>query len=418
MKKAIKISVIIIGIILIPVIAGIGYFYVAYNNFSFEDEYKVNESVLSYFNNSYEEARKNFRFKSDELSSQYLGTQVFKLPVNSSKDTNLTIDFCFIPGSENADKIIVLSSGVHGLEGFTGSAVQLFFMDHYINHELLENTGVLLIHGINPYGFKYIRRVTENNIDLNRNSDIDNKLYTSKNEDYPRVYDLINPKGVVKTGSLANRFYFIKAIKRIIKESMPVLRQAVLQGQYEFPEGLFYGGNDFEPQIENLIPIIDTICKPYNVVFAIDLHTAYGERGKLHLFPNPVEEPVKKRMEEIFEGLHIDWGDSDDFYTYSGDFAGYIGKINHDKIFIPMPFEYGTMDSQLTIGSIKSLHVMIMENQGEHYGYNSKEDSIKVKSDFLEMYYPSSDAWRSKIMHDTKIVLDQALKRFCELEFQ
>ena len=418
MKKVLKISGIIIGIILIPVIGVISYFYVAFNNFSLEDEYQVNENNLTYFNDSYDEARKNFRLKSDELSLKYPGTKKFEIPVFSNKDTTLTIDFCFIQGSEKADKIIILSSGVHGLEGYTGSAVQLFFMDNYISNEFLDKTSILLIHSVNPYGFKYTRRVTENNVDLNRNSDIDKKLYQTKNEGYHKVYDLINPKQKANPESFANRFFFVKAIKGIVKESMPVLRQAVLQGQYEFPEGMYYGGNDSEPQIKDLIPIIDTICNPYQTVFSIDLHTAYGERGKLHLFPNPVEESVRKRMENIFEGFHIDWGDSDDFYTYSGDFAGYIGKINNDKIFIPMLFEYGTMDSQTTIGSIKSLHVMILENQGEQYGFESEEDLKKVKNDFMEMYYPSSEAWKSHIIDETKIIFDKSLKRFSELELQ
>jgi hypothetical protein len=307
---------------------------------------------------------------------------------------------------------------VHGVEGFMGSAVQLFLMNNYINDEFLSKTSVLLIHGVNPYGFKYGRRVTENNVDVNRNSDINIDLYQTINEGYPRVYDLINQKGKVKTRSLGNHFFFLKAIRSIVKESMPVFRQAVLQGQYKFPEGLFYGGNNFEPQINDLAPIIDTICNPYKTVFAIDLHTVYGERGKLHLFPSPVKESVKKRAETIFEGSQINWGGSDDFYTMTGDFVSYIGKINSDKIFIPMTFEYGTMDSQTTIGSIKSLHVMVLENQGEQYGYESDIDLEKVKKDFIEMNYPSSNEWRSHIIDETKIMLDKSLKRFSELDFQ
>ena len=68
MKKVIKISVIIIGIILIPVIGVISYFYVAFNNFSLEDEYQVNENNLAYFNESYNEARYDFKLKSNEYS--------------------------------------------------------------------------------------------------------------------------------------------------------------------------------------------------------------------------------------------------------------------------------------------------------------------------------------------------------------
>lgn len=418
MRKVIKISIIIVGIILILMIGVLSYFYVAYNRFSLKDKYQVNEKNLIYFNNTYDEARTDFRLKSNELSLKFPCTKNFHIQVESDKDTDLTIDFCFIPGTKATEKIMILSSGVHGIEGYTGSAVQLFFMDQYIQNSLLDKTSILLIHGVNPYGFKYGRKVTEHNVDLNRNSDINRELYQTQNEGYPKVYRLINPEGEVQTKSLANRFFFVQAIRAIVKESMAVLRQAVLQGQYEFPKRLYYGGNDFEPQIKDLRYIMDTICQPYQTVFAIDLHTAYGERGKLHLFPNPVEESVKKRMETVFEGFQIDWGDSNDFYTYTGDFNSFIGKVNKDKIFIPMLFEYGTMNSQTTIGSLKSIHVMALENQGEQFGYESDEDSIKVEKDFLEMYFPSSLEWRSHVIDETKIIFDKTLKRFTEREFR
>jgi hypothetical protein len=418
MKMAINIFLIVTGIILISIIGTISFFYVAYNNFSFEDEFQVNESVLPYFNKSYDEAREEFRLKSNELVLKHPNTKMFEVQVMSNIDPDLTIDLCYICGSKKADKIIILSSGVHGVEGNVGSAVQLFFIDNYINKDFLEKTSVLLIHSVNPYGFKYERRVTENNVDLNRNSDIDKELYSTVNKAYPEICDIINPKEKVETRNLANRFFFLKAIKEIAKRSMSVFKQAILQGQYEYPKGLFYGGNDFEPQIKSLARSIDSICDPYKTIFAIDIHTGYGERGKLHLFPNPVEESVKNRMETIFEGFHIDWGDSDDFYTYSGDFVSYIQKINTDKIFIPMLFEYGTMGSRKTLGSIKSLHIMMLENQGEHYGYVSDEDQKKVKHDFVQMYNLSSDSWRSQIIDETKNIFDKSLKRFSELEFQ
>ncbi len=415
MKKLIKILLIIIGVLLIPVIGGLGYFYMAFNNYTLEDKYELTENNLTYYNNSYEEARKDFRLKSDELLTKYEGSKSFQLAVQSKIDTNLTIDFCYIPGSEQVDKILILSSGVHGVEGYVGSAVQLLFMNEFIDENLLSKTGILLIHSVNPYGFKYSRRVTENNVDLNRNSDTELGLYKTVNEGYPKVYDLINPKGKVATESMANRFFFVKAIKAIAEKTMPVLRQAILQGQYAFPEGLYYGGNTFEPQIKELAPIIDSICKPYQTVFAIDLHTGYGERGTLHLFPNPVEAPVKKRLETIFDGYKIDWGDSGDFYTITGDFVNFIGEINDDKTIIPMTFEFGTMDSQTTLGSLKSIHIMILENQGEQYGFESDEDSIKVKKDIVEMYYPSSNEWKSHIIEESRTIFNKSLKKYSEL---
>jgi hypothetical protein len=237
-------------------------------------------------------------------------------------------------------------------------------------------------------------------------------LYKTVNEGYPKVYKLINPQKPVHTGSIGNRLFFFKAVFNIIKASMPVLRQAVLQGQYQYPEGLYYGGKTYEPQIKALNPIIDSFTDPYAMVFALDIHTGYGERGKLHLFPNPVDSITKKRMETVFEGYHFDWGDSDDFYTITGDFVGFIGQLNENKKFIPMTFEFGTMDSQKTSGSIKSIKIIILENQGEKHGYKREKDSLKVKKDLMEMYFPSSQDWRIKVLKDTEDILSKSLPRY------
>lgn len=195
---------------------------------------------------------------------------------------------------------------------------------------------------------------------------------------------------------------------------MPVLRQAVLQGQYQFAEGLYFGGMSPEPQIEALKPIIEEVIAPYEKVLAIDLHTGYGERGKLHFFPNPLELEDRLKMEKLFDGFAIDWGDSDDFYTVTGDFVGFIAALHPEKEFYPMLFEYGTLNSQTTMGSLKSIHIMILENQGQQHGYMSKEDSIQVKADLLEMYYPESENWQNFIMDQTENVFSIIIPRFAE----
>ena len=370
------------------------------------------ENYLKYYKNSYVEARTTFRETATKFQKQFPESKLIQEKVPSKIDTDLTVDLFYIPSTSGTDKIMIISSGVHGVEGFTGSAVQSMFFDKFLSPNLIKETGILFIHSVNPYGYKYHRRVTENNIDMNRNSSDNISLYATINEGYPKVYDLINPKGPVNSKSFGNRFFFFKAIRNIMKAGMPALRQAILQGQYQFPEGLYYGGNTYEPQITALNPIIDSITEPYQTIFALDLHTGYGEKGRLHLFPNPVEADLKKQMESMFAGYRIDWGDSDDFYTVTGDFVNFIGLLNKDKTFIPMVFEYGTMDSQKTSGSIKSIHRMILENQGTQYGYKKEKDSLRIKEDLMEMYYPSSEKWRLKIMKDTEVLFKTILPRY------
>ncbi len=393
MKKVFKIVVILLVLAVLCVVGITTYQYNTYAPNAVTQE--AVPSNLVYFQSSYEECRKSFILLADKIKKKFKNVRISKLKVESKKDPDLTIDYCYVPAQKKFKRLLILSSAVHGIEGYVGSAVQQMFMKELIGNVNLTDTGVLFIHGINPYGFKYNRRVSENNVDLNRNCSKDNRLYKNVNAGYSDLYGMLNPKGKVSLTSVGNVFFQINAIRKIVQYSMKTLRQAILQGQYQYQEGLYFGGNALDLSIKAVTPLLKEVAKNYEIVFNIDLHTGYGARGTLHLFPMPIEDKkIKKDLENIFSGNHIDWGDGDDFYTVTGDFTSYIGQVLPGKYYLPMAFEFGTLDSQTTMGSITSLHNMIVENQGFHYGYKTKKDELKIKTDLLEMYYPSSENWR------------------------
>jgi hypothetical protein len=401
MKRILK----IFGIILVVLLIGIlGYTYVGYNSWSpGKVEFTIDKPSLKYFKDTYAESRLAFRENADKLKARFDSVEVFSQLVPSKIDNDLTIDFCYVPAKRDKSKLLILSSGTHGIEGFTGSAAQNMIMSELTDSLTLSSTGILFIHSLNPYGFKYLRRVTENNIDLNRNCDAHSTLFSSINKGYSDLYDLLNPAGKVKAGSLKNKFFMLVAIQKMLKASMKALRQAVLQGQYEYPEGLYFGGKGFEPQVASIAPLLVKYARDYETVLNIDLHTGYGALGVVHLFPNPVKDPVARTtMEKIFTGYKIDWGDSDDFYTINGAFSDYIGELLPGKLYMPMSFECGTLKSQTTVGSIHSIHNMILENQGFHHSFGNEVSKEKVLYNFREMYYPSSEEWRSKVMNDMR----------------
>jgi len=310
---------------------------------------------------------------------------------------------------------LILTSGVHGVEGYLGSAVQQMFLKELVNENSLDDLGLLIIHGVNPYGFKYKRRVTENNVDLNRNCSTGNRLFDSENKGYNDLNAFLNQNQKVNLTSVGNLFFQLDAIQKIIQYSMGSLRQAVLQGQYEHEKGVYFGGKSLEPSVKAVTPLILKTAENYELVFSIDLHTGYGANGTMHLFPNPLKDEKKKaKIENIFSGFHIDWGDSDDFYTVTGDFVTYLGDIIPEKYYLTMVFEFGTTDTQTTMGSIKALHNVMMENQGVQHGYKSEKDEKVVKSRFLNGYYPSSESWRSKAINDARKTLLQAVKKYQE----
>ena len=369
--------------------------------------------ALAYFVDDYQGARKAFLAQGEALATQYRGVERFEVPIVSSKaERDQFVDGLYIPAQSAPKRLLLVTSGVHGVEGPTGSAVQRMFMKEFLKPEALAETGVLLVHAVNPWGFSNYRRVTENNVDLNRNAATTGALYRTVNAGYPTVSPVINPAGPANTGALGNVLFPLRAVGLIAQHGMPTLRQAVLQGQDQEPQGIYFGGQAMEPSLRRLAPYLLPILAKYPLAMTVDLHTGYGERGTLHLFFDPPKDAARRAMlEQVFAGQRIDWATGSDFYTVTGDFVSWVGALKESAggVHLPAVWEYGTMDSQTTMGSIKSLHVSLLENQGFHHGYFTSADEARIKRDYREMFYPSSPDWRLKVMRDSRSMFTTVL---------
>jgi hypothetical protein len=408
MKKTLRISFFyFLGFIFLL----IGVSTIVYSTYWAKDsDTEVIEDNLHFFHENYEACRSAFVNAAEQVASRFDSVEIGRFFVDSEVDTNLTVDWCYIPAQFNSQKLLIINSGLHGVEGYTGSAIQTMFMETLLTKSLADSINILMVHAINPYGFKYRRKVTEHNVDLNRNCVVNSAMYANVNEGYEKLISLLMPEGKVSVRSVSNQFFHLLAIRKIIQESMAVLRQAALQGQYKFNKGIYYGGIEKEPQINKLKVLLNDKMANSKVIVNLDLHTAYGERGKMHLFLNPIDDKaVKQGVETIFSDSKIDWGSGKDFYTINGEYVGWAKTLSGGALYIPMLFEFGTMDSQKTFGSLKSIQVMINENQGVHYGYKNWKQEQIVKNRFSQMYYPTSPEWRSKVISDSYKAMESML---------
>lgn len=345
---------------------------------------------MSDFKDSYEECRNNFL-------SLTIGASVESLKVPSLQDDDLFIDVAYFPAlSEKKDHLIIMTSGVHGVEGFMGSAMQAQLLRSLLFQERDSNLSFLFIHGINPYGFKHKRRVTENNVDLNRNFDLDSKLFSSRNPSYQKIYKLLNPDQ-----DSSRPMFLLKTLKAISQHSMESLRRGMLSGQYEFPRGIFFGGQKFEPQKEILESTLLKYSDGYKKILLIDIHTGYGRKGHLHLLTNGPSPTVAK----IFQNEEIDSGDMDNFYKVTGGFVDFCEKLLRPRL-TGVYFEFGTLDSHKTLGSIEAAYRMVRENFLFHH-----RKGISMKP-FEDMFYPRSHEWREKSSKNFMALMKRAINGF------
>lgn len=362
---------------------------------------------LSYFCGSYEKCRTGFRDAvvqaTQALSSAeraVVETGSWKVP--SESDGDLSIDWVYFPPTKGQrTQLVVLTSGVHGVEGFAGSAMQQLFLRETLPTLQRDNLGILVVHAINPYGFKYIRRVSEHNVDLNRNFDINKLLFASRNEGYRKLNAVLNPVEPFRGGLWTRLKFYYRVARVLLKEKLSVLRQAVVGGQYEFERGVYFGGHDFEPQKAILETGIGARMKTFQSVLILDLHTGYGDRGQLYLFPSDFPNAeVEAATRKVFEGERIEDAHGKDFYANSGDFPEFLSKVAYAQhvLAIPMCLEFGTANNISTYGGIESLRRMVAENEMHWHGSADPATAQALHDDFLEMYFPSTDGWRRKVM--------------------
>jgi hypothetical protein len=192
----------------------------------------------------------------------------------------LSVDVAWI-GAERPQNVFLGLSGMHGLEGPAGSAAQAAWLERFSGH-LPPNTAVCLVHALNPWGYAYRARATENNVDLNRNF-IDFTGELPVNPYYAYIRDTIRLQSL----GLEDIPELIAIYEGLVKKMGPArLSIAVNSGQYEDAEGLAFGGAGIEFGHQALLDlVIPALTKTERVTF-IDWHTGVGAYGEVAFLPS------------------------------------------------------------------------------------------------------------------------------------
>src|SRR5262249_48836143 len=154
-------------------------------------------------------ARRRFR----EIAAQAGGhLENISLDAKGPHEQELGIDIAWF-GTANPRRAILHSSGLHGVEGFAGSAIQLEFFQNLPN--LPEDDALIVPHILNPYGMAWLRRFNENNVDLNRNF-LGNEPYAGAPQAYASLDAFLNPQSPPRSD-----LYTLKAGWLILRYGLP-----------------------------------------------------------------------------------------------------------------------------------------------------------------------------------------------------
>lgn len=339
----------------------------------------------TYFSSTYAAARGRFL---DAAKIAGARMQVYRNPAPGPAGEELTTDVAWI-GPADAERVLVTISGTHGVEGFCGSGAQVGWFESGAYRDAPAGTALLQIHAINPHGFAWLRRVTEDNVDLNRNF-VDHDAPYPVNPGYEELHDAICPPEWTDAVIAQTRTVFEAYAE---KHGPRGLQSAISGGQYKHADGLFFGGSAEAWSRQTLLSIFAKMLARARHVAVIDYHTGlgprgYGERICMH---TPNSEGLARASEWYSDDITSPLlGTSASVELFGVNLTAMEAALPHAHM-TGVALEYGTLPTEqvkLALRADNWLHV---------HGEVDAPKGHAIKNQIRDAFYQDADDWKEMI---------------------
>ena len=348
------------------------------------------EVDLTAFSSDYWAAREKFR-DAARASGASLNEYVNPAPAPSGRDGKLTTDVALL-GPRDAGRVLLVNAGTHGVEAFAGSAIEIGFLAGLPT--LPNDVRVVIVHAINPYGFAWLRRVTEENVDLNRNF-VDHDGQHPSND----AYDALHPALCPERWDAAALAEMERVIGEYVdKHGAFALQAVVTRGQYDHPGGIFYGGRQATWSNSTFRDILAKHVTGTRRIAFIDLHTGLGAYGD---------------AEMIGGGWMGDrYGDiaatPPPGKSSSAPLVGVIARAVREAAWgadvTSATLEFGTYPVR------DVLHALLADNWLHAHGDVDSALGREIKADIRKRLFPDEADWKERVLAKGVEILNRALK--------
>ena len=349
------------------------------------------------FSASYAQARGKFL---QAAQTAGLPVQSHPHPLPGRDGETLAMDVV-LDAPADARRMLIVSSACHGVEGYCGSGVQVHALQDKAWRDAVRerSVAVLYIHALNPYGFSHVRRVTHENVDLNRNfHDFSQALPV--NTAYREVQPLLLPE--VWPPDAANQ----AATGRFIAErGMQAFQAAVSRGQHEFPDGMFFGGQAPTWSNQTLRQVLRTHARDTERLAWIDLHTGLGPSGVgERIFAGPDDAQQIARAKAWWgQGITSIYDGSSTSAFLTGLMWMSAGEECPQAEYTGMALEYGTQPMEQVMHALRGDHWLHLHPEAP------EALRREIKQALMDAFYVDTPEWRQQIVDQAMEALHQAI---------
>lgn len=334
----------------------------------------------THFSPDFITARQRFRAG---VSAARGNLEHISLGASNQQGKSLGIDVAWF-GNQRPLRALIHVCGIHGVEGFAGSAVQLALLDNL--PAFPADAALILVHVFNPYGMMHLRRANENNVDLNRNFFFGIDGWSGVAHDYAALNDFLNPS---RPPSRVD-FFALRLLLAELGLGTGAIRQAVAGGQYHFPKGVFYGGSSLEEGPRQYGDWLASHLGQVRELFVIDVHTGLGAYGCQSLFlrSDADAQGLAKSL-----GLPLTTGALEAVvmgYNHAGGHSSIYPQLLPETTALCITQEFGTYNGWRLLRALRA------ENQHHHFGDGRLDHWSKRK--LKQMFCPEDRQWRRRVV--------------------
>ena len=302
-------------------------------------------------------------------------------------------------GPADAPNVLLTTSGVHGVEGHVGCGIQAGLLRMGPREPGDGATALVHVHAVNPYGFAWTRRVTQENVDLNRNF-IDFSQALPAHPDYADLHPLLLPERWPPSAD--NEAALAAALAAMGPRRAQI---AITKGQYSHADGMYYSG--VEPTWSHRVfrELLRRHAGSCERLAWIDLHSGLGPFG------------VGERIFACDDGVHALqrarrwWGERvTSVHTGSSTSIPMTGPIQHAVYGECPQAEYTGIC--LEFGTV-ALPQMLFAQRAEHWLAQHPEAdpglAQSIKQALRDAFYPDDEAWKRAVWSQGLEATRQAL---------
>jgi hypothetical protein len=307
-----------------------------------------------------------------------------------------------LDGRADAQALLIVSSACHGVEGFCGSGVQVALLgDAELRaHARSRGVALLLVHGLNPWGFSWWRRTTQENVDLNRNfQDFDAPL--PPNPDYDALAHLLVPTVWPPPPEAEAALAGYAAT-----HGAKALQAAITRGQHTHPQGLFFGGVNPTWSHVTLRHVLQDHARRCCRLAWIDLHTGLGPCGlgeRIFACADDAQALARARrwwgpaVTSIYDGT-----------STSANLTGLMWMAAYQECaqaeYTGIALEYGTVSMPEVIAALRA--DQWLENHPEAA---TTAQRAAIKQQVRDAFYIDTDDWKQCIVEQAREATRQAI---------